>query len=173
MTKEDLEHSRLQDALSSVTRKERQFLLGISLLGIALVKAGLIPSKISGLGIEFQIADQQALLSIVASLIFYFFVAFISYAASDFLAWKLSISKQAIEKAIASYEDDLHGNFPQPGTIDGEIEEYRHELHKKIRIYFKLIAPTSIFRAFFDFGLPIAIGCYALFILIRAAVCGI
>jgi hypothetical protein len=170
MTEGNLEHSRLQDALSSVTRKERQLLLGISLLGITLVKTGLVPSKISGLGIEFQSADKQALLSIVALVIGYFLVAFISYAASDFVAWKLSISKQAIEKAIAVYEKDLLGFFPQPGTIDEEIEKYKGEMYNKIRLYFKLITPTSIFRAFFDFGLPIAIGCYALFLLIRAVV---
>jgi hypothetical protein len=171
MTEGDIEHAQLQDALSSVTRKERQFLLGISLLGIALVKTGLIPSKISGLGIEFQSANPQALLSIVACVILYFLVAFIIYAASDYVVWKLSISSQVHEKELDEYNDELHGYYgPQTGSPEEALEEYRHKLRKKILRYFKMIKPISIFRAFFDLGLPIIIGGYALFILIRAVV---
>lgn len=169
MTEGDIEQARLQDALSSVTRKERQFLLGISLLGIALVKTGLIPSRISGLGIEFQSANPQALLSIVACVIFYFLVAFMIYAASDYVAWKLSISSQVHEKELAEYNDELHGYYcPQSGSPEEAMEEFRAQLRRKIRRYIKLIKPVSIFRAFFDLGLPILVGCYALFILIRA-----
>lgn len=167
MTDHDFEHTRLRDALSNVTRRGRQFLLGISLLGIALKEAGLVPSKISGLGIEFQSANQQALLSIVAIVIVYFLVAFIIYAASDYLAWRLAISKQLIEKIVSDYEKDLLGLFPQPGTTDENLEQFKLELHKKFRFYFKLITPISIFRALFDFGLPIAVGCYALLLIIR------
>lgn len=172
MTEQDLEQSRLRDALSDVTRKERRFLLGTSLLGIAVTKTGLVPSKISALGIELQGADQRALLAIVAFVISYFLVAFIVYATSDYLAWRLSISRQAIKKTLSSYEEHLQGFFPQPGTIEGELEELKAELHKKLRIYFKLVTPTSIVRALFDFGLPIAVGGYALILLVRAAAGG-
>ena len=171
MTEGDIEHAQLQDTLSSVTRKERQFLLGISLLGIALVKTGLIPSKISGLGIELQSANPQALLSIVACVILYFLVAFIIYAASDYVAWKLSISSQVHEKELAEYYDELHGNYgPPTETPEAAMAEYRYKLRKKILTYFKMIKPISIIRAFFDLGLPILIAGYALFILIRAVV---
>lgn len=170
MAEHDFEHTRLRDALSNVTRRERQFLLGISLLGIALIKAGLVPSKISGLGIEFQSANQQALLWIVAIVIGYFLVAFVIYAASDYLAWRIAISKQFIESAVSSYESDIRGLFPQPGTTDENIQEFKHDLHKKFRFYFKLITTTSIVRALFDFGLPIAVGCYALLLIINAII---
>jgi hypothetical protein len=132
----DFEGTRLRDALSSVTRRERQFLLGISLLGIVLIKAGLVPSKISGLGIEFQSSNQQALLGILAIVIVYFLVAFLIYAASDYLAWRLAISKQSIEKIVLDYEKNLLGLFPQPGTADENIEEFKHDLYKKVRFYF-------------------------------------
>lgn len=166
----DFEHTRLRDALSNVTRRERQFLLGISLLGVALIKAGLVPSKISGLGIEFQSANKQAFLSIVALVIAYFLFAFIIYAASDFLAWRLAISKQSIEKIVSDYEKDLLNLFPQPETTDENVEQFKLDLQNKFRFYFKLITPTSIFRVLFDFGLPIAVGCYALFLIIKAIV---
>lgn len=162
MSEIDVEHPRLRDPLSIVTRKQRQLLLLASLLGLTLVKTGIVPSKISGLGIEFQSADQRAILLIVALIVSYFLVAFTIYAASDFLAWKVSISKQVIEKTIADYEEDLRNDVSEP-----EIDEYRYEMYEKIEIYIKLITPTSIFRAFFDFALPIFFGGYSLFLLVR------
>jgi hypothetical protein len=71
---------------------------------------------------------------------------------------------------VSDYEKDLLGLFPQPGTNDENIEQFKLDLHNKFRFYFKLITPTSIFRVLFDFGLPIAVGCYALFLIIKAIV---
>lgn len=174
MTEQDLQQTRLRDALSDVTRKERRHLLGISLLGVALKKTGLVPSKISGLGIEFQNTDQRALLFIVAFVILYFLVAFIIYAFSDFLAWRLAISRKAIEREVSSYEKIIRGHIHQPGTIEDDIENYEVELCRKFGVYFifKLVTPTSILRAFFDFGLPIALGGYAFLLLIITAARG-
>ena len=168
MTNPDFEQSLLRDALSDVTRKERRFLLGVSLFGIALSIGGMAPSKIPSLGIEFQLADQRALLIIVAFIVFYFIVAFIIYAASDYLSWKLEIKSWALEKAISENEEVYRNYCPQPGTPEEEIERDMGKLHKKNRIYFRPVAPISIARALFDFGLPIAVGAYALFLLVRA-----
>ncbi|MDD1776574.1 MAG: hypothetical protein LUQ65_00270 [Candidatus Helarchaeota archaeon] len=170
MTKKDLEETRLRDALSDVTRKERHFLLGTSLLGIALVKTGLVPSKIAGLGVEFQAADQRTLLAIVAFVIFYFFLAFIIYAASDFLAWRLAIIRHIIDSNVARTEEDYSGYFPQPGSVEDVIEKLKVEFYTKFRIQFRLVTPISIIRVLFDVGLPIAVGGYSLFLLIRGAI---
>ena len=129
---------------------------------------GMVPSKIPSLGIEFQLADQRYLLILVASIIFYFIVAFIIYAASDYLSWKLEIKSWALEKAISENEEVYRIYCPQPGTPEKEIERDVGKLHKKNRLYFRLVAPTSIVRALFDFGLPIAVGACALFLLVRA-----
>jgi len=169
MTNHNFEQSLLRDALSEVARKERRSLLGISLFGITLKIGGMVPSKIPSLGIEFQLANQQALLLIVASIILYFIVAFIIYAASDYLSWKLEIKSWALEKAVSENEEVYHYYCPQPGTCEEEIERDMGKLHKKYRIYFRLVAPTSIVRALFDFGLPLAVGASALFLLVRAA----
>ncbi len=75
----------LGDPLSDVTRKERRMLLAISLLGVGLVKTGLVPTKIEALGVEFDKANQQALLFLLAIVAVYFFSAFLIYAAADFL----------------------------------------------------------------------------------------
>ena len=45
------------DPLSEVTRKERRALLGISVLGGALVNIALVPEKLSTFGIEFARPD--------------------------------------------------------------------------------------------------------------------
>jgi hypothetical protein len=75
----------LREPLSEDTRKERRNLLAISTIGIALVKTGLIPTKISALGIEFSQSNQRALLYILLAMIIYFFLTFAIYAISDVL----------------------------------------------------------------------------------------
>lgn len=77
----------LKDPLSDVTRKERVYLLVTSTIGIAIAKTGLIPSRISALGIQFEEANQSALLLLLGSVAAYFLVAFIIYAVADFFAW--------------------------------------------------------------------------------------
>jgi hypothetical protein len=53
---------RLRDPLGEVARKERRALLGVSAVGIVIVKSGLVPSKVTALGIKFNQTDQRSLL---------------------------------------------------------------------------------------------------------------
>ena len=76
----------LSDPLKEETRKARLYLLGLSTVGIAIVKTGLVPREITTLGIKFGEADPQVLLDILALVILYFLVAFAVYGVSDFLA---------------------------------------------------------------------------------------
>jgi hypothetical protein len=71
-----------------VTRSERKILLGVSALGILIVRTGLVPSKISAPGIEFAQTDQRALLRAVGAFVLYFLGAFLIYAVSDLMAWR-------------------------------------------------------------------------------------
>jgi hypothetical protein len=66
----------IRDPLSEVTRKERRLLLGVSVLGLAMVKIGLVPQKISALGVEFSSVNQKTLLYLIALIVVYFFVCF-------------------------------------------------------------------------------------------------
>src|SRR5436305_2954409 len=66
----------LRDPLSEVTRKERRTLLGVAALGIVVAKAGIVPSRISALGVEFGKTDQATLLRMLALIIGYFLLAF-------------------------------------------------------------------------------------------------
>jgi hypothetical protein len=66
----------IRDPLSKVTRTERRYLLGVSVITIAIVQTGFVPSKVAALGVEFSQGDQRKLLGILALVTMYFLVAF-------------------------------------------------------------------------------------------------
>jgi hypothetical protein len=131
---------------------------------------GLVPSKIVGLGVEFQAADQRWLLAVVAAVIVYFLFAFVIYAASDLMAWRVAIIRQIIDIDVERCEEDYSGHFPQPGSVEDATEKLKAELYTRFCIYFRLVTPMSIIRALFDFGLPVGVGGYSLFLGIRGAI---
>lgn len=148
----------VRDPLSKVTRTERRYLLAMSIIGITLVKTGLVPSKISALGIEFGAADQKSMLGIFGLVILYFLVAFIIYAAADFVTWRLS-------HAAAIRE----GWLPRPKKTDETDNEYRKEL-ERTALYLQhfeyklslLAHPILLFRSALEFVLPVIVGVYAI-----------
>lgn len=56
----------LSDPLSEVTRKERKFLLGVSMIGLFVSYSGIVPTKIAALGIELSTTDQKSFLILLA-----------------------------------------------------------------------------------------------------------
>ena len=156
----------LEDPLKDVTRKERKFLLATSLIGIGVVRTGLVPSKISALGIEFTSANQYSILSIFSLVVLYFLVAFIIYAFSDFLIWRRSLRRQRQEFALEGARFKKMKNF----TVDDlpteeELAVYRKPNGLFLVSYWNPI-PVSIIRAIFEFLLPIIIGIIAIYFLI-------
>jgi hypothetical protein len=119
--------------------------------------------KISALGIEFSQTDQKSLLSILALITLYFLVAFILYAGSDFVAWRLA-HMQAIKQWASARE-----------AFRADEEERRREREAIYRrfagrsIYVSpLGGPVSFLRAMFEFLLPILVGIYATLLLLKA-----
>src|SRR5688572_11340160 len=82
----------LSDPLKAETRKARLYLLGLSMVGITIVRTGLVPQEIATLGITFGEANQQSLLVILSSVVLYFLVTFAVYGVSDFLYWRSAYS---------------------------------------------------------------------------------
>jgi Na+-transporting methylmalonyl-CoA/oxaloacetate decarboxylase gamma subunit len=78
----------LSDPLRAETRKARLYLLGVSTVGITIVYTGLVPQKITTLGLTFGEADRQSLLGILAVVILYFLLTFATYGVSDFIYWR-------------------------------------------------------------------------------------
>jgi hypothetical protein len=138
----------LSDPLSQVTRNERKILLGVSAIGLIVLHAGLVPTKIAALGIEFSQIDQKTLLRSIGALVLYFLCAFILYGSSDFVAWRMGL----LEK-LADPEYTTHA---QISGIDIFLSDSE--------------GPILALRACFEFLLPVVIGIVAVFQLFRARV---
>ena len=155
----------LHDPLSEVTRKERRMLLAVSMVGITLVKMELVPTKISALGIEFAKTNQQSLLSIVALVVFYFVIAFLLYASSDFLAWQKTIRARLIDIG----RERLEKEQANPELFSRE-RELAYEYSRRGQYLYVLSKPVAAARAIFEFLLPVIVGIYAIYALLTAQI---
>ena len=155
MANETVGDVRLRDPLSDVTRKERRFLLAISVFAITIVKAGIVPTKLTALGVEFGKTDQQSLLWVLGLITLYFLIAFIIYAASDFLAWRLAFY-QAFRESLKKRFEAEHKRDPSYERLREYEREFRVSLGN--RVVFVLSGPVSILRAIFEFFLPVVVG---------------
>ncbi len=164
--KKDID-SLLHDPLSEVTRKERRMLLIVSLAGIAITKAGLIPSQIKTLGINFASSDQKSLYFLVSAIVIYFIIAFFIYSASDFLVLYRSFyedrKQRLLKREMADYEFEHTGAFTEPEMIEMEVDDKMRQTRTRIETF---STPTILFRAFFEFILPIGVGIYSTYLLI-------
>jgi len=160
----ELERLRVGELLGKVTRAERRILLGVAMLAIAVGHTGLIPSKIAALGIEFEHADQRALLVILAVIVTYFTVAFAIYATADFLAWRA-----AHDDALLMHPQNEHAFVPiadAPG--DKPPERIQKKIWRRRWRWGTLARKTSYVRAAWEFVLPIAVGFYAIGVVLWA-----
>lgn len=152
---------RLRDPLSDVTRRERTALLGASLLSLALVKAGLLPTEISALGLKLASSNHRALLLLLAAVVLYYLVAFLTYAASDYVAWHVAqreAAREAIRNVYFPEESDKGTKF--------EVERLVYTHHSWTQAVSQLAGPVSWLRALFDFCLPVLFSAYAVYILL-------
>jgi len=169
MTIQPKRYLHLADPLTELTRKERRTLLVVALVDIAVIKVGLVPTKIAALGIEFDKAGQQSLLTILALVTIYFLVAYVLYAISDFITWRRAI----LEETLAAYSLDAPG-VPEPKEeiFSGPLGERSEAIWiSRMNAYtrsFFLARPVSFARALFDFALPVLVGGYATYLLLRA-----
>lgn len=145
---------RVRDPLSEVTRKERRILLGVSALGIIVAKTGLIPSKITSLGIEFSSTDQRSLVWVLGAITVYFLSAFVIYAISDFVAWRIAFYAAALELYRTRRSESGAWN-PEPSNFERGAQRWRN-----------ISLPTVTLRAVFEFFVPIAVAIYAIYLLL-------
>lgn len=138
-------------------------LLGISALSLFIAKTKLVPSKISALGIDFEQADQQAFLQMMAFVVIYFVIAFILYGLTDFLSWRLSYN----ESIKAVYKEVFDEILEKPKSINDSSTSYPKDWVSKWPN--NLAMPASVARAMFEFLLPVLVGIYAIYNLISAA----
>jgi hypothetical protein len=152
----------IRDPLCEVTRKERRLLLGVSIIGIAQAKTGLVPQKISSLGIEFTTINQKYFLYVVAIVIAYFLVAFMIYSASDFIVWRLAFRsawRESLSKRSLRNRNDELEFIEKEGR---KIDEFMKARFGNYQFIYMLSGFISIGRAVFEFLLPIVVGLYAI-----------
>jgi hypothetical protein len=137
-------------------------LLGVSVLAVALVKTGLVPTKIEALGVEFDRTNQQSLLLIIALVTSYFLAAFVIYAAADFLSWRRALHRERGAQIVKQLEKI------RDGLKEQDLEE-RKEIYARTKAWltvFRLSNPVAIIRAIFEFVLPVVVGTYAIWLLL-------
>lgn len=150
---------RTRDPLSQVTRAERRTLLGVSALAILMVQSGLIPTRISALGVEFGQADQRALLSMLSLIVVYFLVAFVIYAASDLVAWRVAYHQALRERRIELARMEVTDKFRE-ASVNARVADGQ--------AWSRASKPIVVIRAIFEFGFPLAVGIYTVIALLRA-----
>ncbi len=151
----------LLDPLSNVTRAERRSLLAVSAVALATRYAGLVPTKISALGIEFQQADQQRLLWSLAGLVAYFLLAFAAYALSDFVAWKLRYNEH-FDRMVEDGRERRQRIERLPILERGIHDVIREDYSRWARV----APPVSVGRSAVDFVLPLAVAVWAIVVLV-------
>jgi len=179
---------KINDPLSEVTRKERRALLGVSALGMAMSATGLIPTKISALGIEFPPAEQASFVWAIMGVILFYLIAFMVYAWSDYITWKIELQEWVIEQyppffgnqdeeemKSQYYEDEAYLIYLEQIEDAQRVEDYENLLiHNQVKSALEYqykkqkdkIPLASKLRAIFEFALPVVIGVSAIIILI-------
>jgi hypothetical protein len=114
----------VRDPLSAVTRKERLYLLAVSMIGIAMVRTGLVPSKIATFGIELDKPNRSALLFLLALVTIYFLGAFSIYAASDYM------TRREVLRA-ASKREALDDRFRMVALVLNATEGWIRKLYSE------------------------------------------
>lgn len=141
----------LSDPLSDVSRKERRNLLIASTVGALMAHAGLVPTQVSALGIEFPVPAQSSFLVVMAAIVAYFVLAFFIYALADFVIWRKRRHEYIVSLKIA--EDNI--------SYDEEMELHRLNV-PSIAWYFEWSPRVAYVRVFFEFVLPQLVGLYSL-----------
>jgi hypothetical protein len=152
----------LGDPLSRVARSERRTLLGASAAGIVIAKSGLVPSKITALGIEFDQADQSIILKMLAWVIIYFLAAFLIYALSDLLAWRVAFSD-----AIIALRKDYYSLNPEQREVRQNVDHHLQEEIRARMVWQRFSNPVSLLRAVFEFLVPVVIAMCAVIVLLK------
>lgn len=174
-----VERIKIADPLSDETRRARKALLGISAAGIAIVHLGLLPTRISALGIDFSATDRSVLLVILALTTIYFLIEFIIYAAADFVSWRLLKQSTSYEDETADYEKARQSILNRrPLTAEQQeelqmIETSEGNMWRGLYIRddlwaSKVVPPVSLVRIFFDFAVPLPVAVYTIIVLFVA-----
>jgi hypothetical protein len=107
MTDEPLIIRQLREPITDTTRKVRRELLISSAVGIVVVYAGLVPTKIDALGITLSPSNQASFRYVIAAVVLYFMVTFIIYVSSEIIAWGTLYKELELDNFLESASKNL------------------------------------------------------------------
>jgi hypothetical protein len=143
----------LGDPLNLVSRKVRRDLLAASSIGILISIAGLVPTRISALGVDLSLPQQRGFALVMALVVLYFLAAFVTYGLSDFFLWR----KQ--------YQDYLERVERFGDNLDLSDHEAYEEMNRRlpdIGWLYQWSKPVAFARVAFEFALPLLVGICAI-----------
>lgn len=147
----------LEDPLSQISRLERRNLLIASTVGMLVGHVGLIPTRISALGLEFTAPAQNAFLILLALLVVYMVFAFAIYAVADLFIWRKRYYDYAVARERAGNEATKE---------DQEAYDELCQSVPPIHWYWQKAPFVAWLRIAFEFALPLLIGIYTALMLI-------
>jgi hypothetical protein len=153
MTSEPNPTDYLGDPLNPISRKARRDLLAASSIGILVSIAGLVPTRISALGIDLSLPEQRGLPLVMALVVLYFIAAFVTYGLSDFFIWR------------KRYQDHLEHVERFVENLDLSDQEAYEEMSRRlpdIGWLYRWSKPLTYVRVFFEFALPVLVGVCAI-----------
>jgi hypothetical protein len=161
--------------LSDETAKYRRGLIVSSTIAIAIAVLGLVPTRISALGIELSTSDQQVILGSLGLVVAYFAAGFALHGLADASAWvvesrqryrdqlalDIRLGRLSEEELVPAYEqweqlaeDDLHKEAARNALRRAEAKAADLILEKRGA---DLLARGNLTRSVFEFALPIAL----------------
>jgi len=176
-----------EDLLSERTYSDRRNLLVIAAVSLVIAKTGLLPTKITALGIEFSQIQQQAMLTILAAFLAYFVATFVVHAVADYYAWRkkqevaalASVGKRMGMQFDRLSKESERGSF---AVLVGKLDELdrKNEMDRRRKMYLEITdarqrGPKGAYgisiwaRATYDLAIPLLLAGVAMFELFAAS----
>jgi len=155
-------------------------LLVVSVLASGVSVTGLIPTKISALGLEFSATDRSALMYLLAVVTIYFLVTFLVYAVADFTSWWLNHYSSAWNEDREVYENARKEILDEAKLTPEPLEKLREHERRMGAIWRgahigpydairRVVGPISVSRATIEFFVPVVAGLITTWLLFTRA----
>ncbi|HEX5725489.1 MAG TPA: hypothetical protein VFX98_08480 [Longimicrobiaceae bacterium] len=141
--------------LSDETKRDRRSLLIASVAAVAVGGAGIVPTQIGALGIAFSEEDRASLLWVIAGIVGYLLLGFLLHSVLDLLRW------------IAAYRRDTETLEAKLRAGDGDMQAVQQQLERLEKL--KSWSVGLFLFAVYEFGIPLALGVFALIVVLGHA----
>jgi hypothetical protein len=169
---------KVSDPLAEETRRLRKALLVWCLVAAAITVGGLFPSEITALGLKVTPTNRSVLAFLLAAVLGYHLVAFVSYATADFARWYVNHRSTEWEDDVANYEK-YKAELLATAKLSEEDRNFMQEHERRLGSLWRGEALTnylrveraipyiSAIRAIVDFALPLISGVVGMWLLVR------